>query len=268
MSDIMPPVPPQRVLPDRPVGWELLLFLLVLLLIVVLGVFVLAAVGDVAFGPQTGEALRRGLPSPDRPQESWIYLGVFALFYLAVIAATWIAMFPHRGRRASALGLRPAKWQWFVFGTIGVLALSQAADALLLPFLRDVMAIGGDELQITLLIRALTATTALTVVAVGVLAVLAPLAEELVFRGLLYGWLRGFLPFDPDFGAVRPGAWRTGARHRRRHPRSRTGLHPRTLGLAVAGHRGACGEQSGGGGRRGAAGDLRAAPASRYSLAQ
>jgi membrane protease YdiL (CAAX protease family) len=195
MSDIMPPVPPQRVLPDRPVGWELLLFLLVLLLIVVLGVFVLAAVGDVAFGPQTGEALRRGLPSPDRPQESWIYLGVFALFYLAVIAATWIAMFPHRGRRASALGLRPAKWQWFVFGTIGVLALSQAADALLLPFLRDVMAIGGDELQITLLIRALTATTALTVVAVGVLAVLAPLAEELVFRGLLYGWLRGFLPF-------------------------------------------------------------------------
>jgi membrane protease YdiL (CAAX protease family) len=195
MPDIMPPVPPERSLPDRPVGWELLLFILVLLLIVGVGIFVLAALGDVAFGPRAGEALQRGLPDPNKPEESWIYLGVFALFYLAIIAATWIAMFPHRGRRGWALGLRPAKWQWFVFGSIGVLVLSQAADALLLPFLRDVMAIGGDELQVTLLIRALTASTALSIVAVIVLAVLAPVAEEFVFRGLLYGWLRGFLPF-------------------------------------------------------------------------
>ncbi|MGE0154696.1 MAG: lysostaphin resistance A-like protein [Reyranellaceae bacterium] len=195
MADIMPPVPPARSLPDRPVGWELLLFVLVLLLIVVVGVFVLAALGDVAFGPQSGAALRRGLPDPNVPGESWIYLGAFALFYLAVIAATWIAMFPHRGRRALALRLVPATWPWFVFGTIAVLALSQALDVLLLPFLRDAMAIGGDELQVTLLIRALTGTPALTVLAIAVLALLAPVAEELVFRGLLHGWLRGFLPF-------------------------------------------------------------------------
>lgn len=194
-SDIMPPPPPKRSLPDRPVGWEMLLFILALVLILVIGGVVLAALGDVAFGPKAGSALQRGLPDPNNPAESWIYLGGFALFYLAVIAATWLAMFPHRGRRAIALAMVPAKWPWFVFGTIGVLALSQLLDLFLLPFLRDVMAIGGDELQVTLLIRALTSTPSLAISAVVVLAVLAPLAEELVFRGLLYGWLRGFLPF-------------------------------------------------------------------------
>jgi membrane protease YdiL (CAAX protease family) len=195
MANIMPPAPPKRVLPDRPVGWELLLFVLVLVLIVILGMAILAAVGDVAFGPQTGEALRRGMPEPGNTAHAWIYLGAFAVFYLAVMAAAWIAMFPHRERRASALGLRPAKWQWFVFGTIGVLALSQAGDALLLPFLRDVMAIGADELLITQVVRALTATPMLIVGALFVLGLLGPLVEELVFRGLFYGWLRGFLPF-------------------------------------------------------------------------
>lgn len=195
MVDILPPVPPEKTLPDRPVGWELLLFILVLLLIVVLGAFVLAALGDVAFGPDAGASLQRGLPEPGNPGQSWIYLGAFALFYAAVILAAWIAMFPHRGRRALALRLVPAKWQWFVFGTIAVLVLSQLLDAFLLPFLRETMAIGGEELQVTILIRLLTATPALAIVAVVVLAVMAPIAEELVFRGLLYGWLRGFMPF-------------------------------------------------------------------------
>jgi membrane protease YdiL (CAAX protease family) len=157
MSDIMPPPPPKRVLPDRPVGWELLLFILVLVLIVVIAMAILAAIGDVAFGPQTGEALRRGVPEPGNTAHAWIYLGAFAVFYLAVMAATWIAM--------------------------------------LLPFLRDVMAVGADELLITQVVRALTATPALIVGALLVLGVLGPVVEELVFRGLLYGWLRGFLPF-------------------------------------------------------------------------
>ena len=195
MTDIMPPPPPKRVLPDRPVGWELLLFVLVFGLIVVLAMVVLAALGDVAFGPQVGEALRRGMPEPGNLTHAWTYLVVFAVFYLAVVAATWIAMFPHGNRRSSALGLRNAKWQWFVFGTIAVLVLSQLCDVLLLPFLRDVMAIGVNELLITQVVRALTATPALTIVALLVLGVLGPVVEELVFRGLLYGWLRGFLPF-------------------------------------------------------------------------
>lgn len=195
MPDIMPPTPSEKTLPDRPVGWELLLFILVLLLIVVVGAFVIAALGDIAFGPDAGASLQRGLPDPGNVAQSWVYLGAFALFYAAVILAAWIAMFPHRSRRALALRLVPAKWQWHVFGTISVLVLSQLLDAFLLPFLRDAMAIGNDELQVTILIRLLTATPALAVVAVVVLAVMAPIAEELVFRGLLYGWLRGFLPF-------------------------------------------------------------------------
>lgn len=193
MPDIMPPPPPKRSLPDRPVGWELLLFLLGLLLVGILGLAVLIAVGDVLLGPQTGEM--RGMPTPGNTAQAWGYLATFAVFYLAVMAAAWIAMFPHGNRRASALGLRPAKWQWFVFGTLGVLALSQAGDALLLPFLRDAMSIGANELLITQVVRALTATPALIVGALLVLGVLGPVVEELVFRGLLYGWLRGFLPF-------------------------------------------------------------------------
>jgi membrane protease YdiL (CAAX protease family) len=195
MTDIMPPPPPKRVLPDRPVGWELLLFVLVFGLIVVVGLVLMIAIGDVAFGPQSGDALRRGSPEPGNTAHAWAWLSTFAVFYLAVVAAIWISMYPHGERRASALGLRGAKWQWYVFGTIAVLALSQLADALLLPFLRDAMAIGADELLITQVVRALTATPPLTLVALLVLGVLGPIAEELVFRGLLYGWLRGFLPF-------------------------------------------------------------------------
>lgn len=194
MPDIMPPPPPKRSLPDRPVGWELLLFILVLLLIVVLGGVILAAVGDVAFGPQTAGSLKNGLPEPGNATQSWFYLGVFALFYLAIIAAARISMFPHGERWRAALRLVPARWPWFVFGTIGLLVLSQVMDALL-PYIQDMVAMGDQELQVTLLIRALTTTPSMAIAAVIVLAVLAPIAEEMVFRGLLYGWLRGFLPF-------------------------------------------------------------------------
>ena len=57
-----------------------------------------------------------------------------------------------------------------------------------------VAVIGAGKMGTTL-IRALTASFPLAVGAVVVLAVLAPLAEEFFFRGLLYGWLRGFAPF-------------------------------------------------------------------------
>ena len=187
------PPPAKRSLPDRPIVWEVMAFFLILVVLMVVGWAVLSAVGDVAFGPDAGEALRRGLP--EGPQESWIYLGSFALFYLALIASTWLGMFAHGGRRGVALGLRPATWHWFVGGTVAVIAASQLLDMLLLPFLRDVMAIGGEELQIVLLIRALTATLPLAIGATVVLAVLAPIAEEFFFRGLLFGWLRGLMPF-------------------------------------------------------------------------
>lgn len=195
MSQIMPPAPDRRLLPDRPVGWELLLFVLALGLIVVLGGALVAALGDVAFGPKAAGALKRGLPDPGDPAEAWFYLGSFAFFYLAVIASVWIALFPHRGRRAVALRLVPAAWRWFAFGVLGLLVLSQLCDMLLLPLLREALALGGEELLVTRIIRTLTATPALLLASTVVLAVLAPIAEELVFRGLLYGWLRGFLPF-------------------------------------------------------------------------
>lgn len=187
--------PAKRSLPDRPIVWELLLFVLIFVVVMVVGGAILAAVGDVAFGPKLGEALRRGLPDPNQPAEAWFYLVTFALFYLALTGAIMLAMLPHGARWTRALALVLATWKWFVFGTIAVVVLSQACDSLLLPFLRDVMAIGGDELQIVLLIRALTASFPLAIGAVIVLAVLAPLAEEFFFRGLLYGWLRGFAPF-------------------------------------------------------------------------
>lgn len=194
------PVGPQngpggrKPLPDRPTAWDLLRFTVIFIVFLVVGLLVLGAIGDVALGPG-GASLRGGLPEPGNTGQSWMWLATFALIYVGLIGSVWFALWPHGARRAVALALVPAGWKFMLLGSLAVVATSLLADMLLLPFLQDVFAIGGDELMITAVIRALTATTALALVAVFVLAVLAPVAEEFLFRGLLYGFLRAHMPF-------------------------------------------------------------------------
>jgi hypothetical protein len=99
----------------------------------------------------------------------------FAIGFLAVVAAV-----APLGRAAiPALGLRPANWKYIVFGALGTMALSVAVSQVGLEpeGMKQVLDVVRDLHQLALSLL--------------LLAVLAPLVEELVFRGLLYGWLAG-----------------------------------------------------------------------------
>jgi membrane protease YdiL (CAAX protease family) len=99
----------------------------------------------------------------------------FAIGFLAVV----VAVAPLGRAAIPALGLRPANWKYVVFGALGTMALSVAVSQVGLQpeGMKQVLEIVRDLHQLALSLL--------------LLAVLAPLVEELVFRGLLYGWLAG-----------------------------------------------------------------------------
>jgi membrane protease YdiL (CAAX protease family) len=109
---------------------------------------------------------------PDR--ETITVLGTFfAIGLLAVI----VAVAPLGWAAIPALGLRPVGWKYPVFGALGTLALSVAVSQIGVEpeGVKQVVELLPGRLGISLLL----------------LAVLAPIVEELVFRGLLYGWVAG-----------------------------------------------------------------------------
>lgn len=109
---------------------------------------------------------------PDR--EMLTVLGAFFVIgLLAVVAAT-----APLGRAAfPALGLRLANWKYVVFGPLATLALSVAVSQLGIEpqGMKQVIEFVPKQVVASLLL----------------LAVLAPIVEELVFRGLIYGWIAG-----------------------------------------------------------------------------
>ena len=110
------------------------------------------------------------------PHEMLDLLGAFfAIGFLAVV----VAVAPMGRAAIPALGLRGANWKYIVFGALGTMALSVAVSQVgpQPEGMKQVFEIVRDlhQLGLSLLL----------------LAVLAPLVEELVFRGLLYGWLAG-----------------------------------------------------------------------------
>jgi Predicted metal-dependent membrane protease len=90
-----------------------------------------------------------------------------------------VAVAPLGRAAVPALGLRAANWKYIVFGALGTMALSVAVSqtGLQPEGMKQVFDIVREPGQVA---RSLL-----------LLAVLAPLVEELVFRGLLYGWLAG-----------------------------------------------------------------------------
>lgn len=109
---------------------------------------------------------------PDR--EMMTVLGAFfVIAFLAVI----VAVAPLGRAAIPALGLRPVNWKYPVFGVLGTLVLSIAVSQLGIEpqGMKQVIELLPGNLGIGLLL----------------LAVLAPVVEELVFRGLLYGWIAG-----------------------------------------------------------------------------
>jgi CAAX protease family protein len=139
----------------RPIpGWSLLLFAVALVLI--------------------GFVTLRFVPLP--LHDMLPLLGAFfAIGFLSVV----VAVAPLGRAAIPALGLRPANWKYVVFGSLGTMGLSVAVSQFGLQpqGMKQVFDIVRDLKQLGLSLL--------------LLAVLAPLVEELVFRGLLYGWLAG-----------------------------------------------------------------------------
>jgi len=136
----------------RPVpGWSLLLF--------------------VVATPLIGFLAMRFL-LPDR--EMLTVLGAF--FGIALLGVA-VAVAPLGRAAIPALGFRPVNWKYPLLGALATLVLSVAVSQVGIEpqGVKQVVEVLPGHLDAGLLL----------------LAVLAPLVEELVFRGLLYGWIAG-----------------------------------------------------------------------------
>jgi membrane protease YdiL (CAAX protease family) len=137
----------------RPIpGWSLVIFLLAL--------------------PVMGFVVIRFLP--DREM-----MTVLGAFFVIGLLAVLVAVAPLGKAAGPALGLRPANWKYPVLGAFGTLALSVGVSQFGIEPEGVKQVIEGVREPRQLLLSLLF------------LALLAPVVEELVFRGLLYGWIAG-----------------------------------------------------------------------------
>lgn len=105
-------------------------------------------------------------------------LSVLSAFFGTCLLALLIAVLPLGRDAPAALGLRPVGWRPIVLAVLGTTVLSFAVSQL-----------GPQPEGVREVTQGLQGMRALQTLAV--LGLLAPVAEELVFRGLLYGWLAG-----------------------------------------------------------------------------
>ena len=104
-------------------------------------------------------------------------LAMLAVFFVSALVALVVATAPLGWSALSALGFRGAGWRPIVLGTVGGLAVSVAVTQI------------GIEPQGIKQAMEVAREPAMFAASLAVMAGLAPLVEELVFRGLLYGWL-------------------------------------------------------------------------------
>ena len=105
-------------------------------------------------------------------------LPLLGLFFSSALLAAVAALAPLGLREVlPALGFRRAGWKITVFGTLGALVVSVGVSQLGIEpeGVKEALGVARDPAMFT--------------ASLLVMAVLAPLAEEVVFRGLLYGWL-------------------------------------------------------------------------------
>lgn len=103
---------------------------------------------------------------------------VLSAFFGTCLLALFIAVLPLGRDAPAALGLRPVGWRPIVLAVLGTTVLSFVVSQL-----------GPQPEGVREVTQGLRGVQALLTLAV--LGLLAPVAEELVFRGLLYGWLAG-----------------------------------------------------------------------------
>ncbi len=106
-------------------------------------------------------------------------LAVIGLFFGVGLLAVAVAVAPLGASALPALGFRAVGWRILLLGTLGTAAVSIAVSQL------------GLEPQGVKQAMKVAREPAALLASLALLAGLAPLVEELVFRGLLYGWLAG-----------------------------------------------------------------------------
>jgi CAAX protease family protein len=106
-------------------------------------------------------------------------LTLLAVFFATALIALGVAMAPMGRAAVPALGFRRVGWRPLVLGSVVGLALSIAASQV------------GLEPQGIKEAMEVVREPGMFVPSLAVIAGLAPLVEELVFRGLLYGWVAG-----------------------------------------------------------------------------
>ena len=104
---------------------------------------------------------------------------VLAGFFIIGLLSVTAAVVPMGWAALPALGLRPASWRPIVFGALGTLALSVGVSQL------------GIEPEGMKQAMEISREPGLFLISLLVMGLLAPVAEELMFRGLLFGWLAG-----------------------------------------------------------------------------
>jgi uncharacterized protein len=109
----------------------------------------------------------------------WGMLALIATFFAVGLIAVALAVAPMGRAALPALGFRPAGLRPIMLGILGTVVVSVAVSQIGLEpqGVKEALEIARDP--------------ALFVATLAALAGLAPLVEELVFRGLLYGWLAG-----------------------------------------------------------------------------
>lgn len=105
------------------------------------------------------------------------FLAMLGFFFVIGLAGVAIAVAPLGRGALPALGFHRVGWKPVVLGVLGTLALSVAVSQTGLEpeGMKQAMKVSREPAQFA--------------AALLVMALLAPLVEELVFRGLLYGWV-------------------------------------------------------------------------------
>lgn len=169
-------------LPRRLRFVDLLIFLASLLALAVGASVLLAA----WLGP---ERMAKAMPEAGGG-DPMALLALLATFFFIGLPAVGVAVARH-GRAGSALlGLHQSGGRWLWLAPIAVLIVSFFVDEGILRLVRE---FAGSELLPTVnaVIAEIATTPGRVVLAILVMGVLAPLVEELVFRGLLYGYVAG-----------------------------------------------------------------------------
>lgn len=195
MTDIAAlPAPPSSIAPvalRRLRGFDLVVIAATIMASFVFAFFGAAAAGGIygiVLAVTQGKVDQATVLANKNLMQTGIFVG--AVYATAVLPLGVWGLAQLRGFSRSALGLRRAPWWWYAIG-LAALAVLLGYDFLITHFLDPDHAI-EDKLREHLLVRpdSLAWIIALWVVVAPATAV----AEELLYRGLLYRWFRERLP--------------------------------------------------------------------------